>query len=154
MRKKQLLVDKWIKHRGNTKGFTLTEVITVIIIIGALAGLAIPRYLVSVEKVKSAEGVQLLTELLGSERRYSLENSAYTTDITNLDFTTPSWGNFNQPAAADFGSTVVGNGGALVTITRNNNSNSFGNYTLTINETTGVVTCAGGSSSICTRMGF
>jgi len=69
------------------KGFTLLELIVVIIIIGVLASLGIPQYIRVTEKARQAEGVRALGALRGAQQRYYARMSAYTTLLTNLDAT-------------------------------------------------------------------
>jgi len=59
------------------KSFTLVELLTVIVIIGVLAALALPRYQFTLEKVKSSEGVQILNVLLKAQKRYFMETGTY-----------------------------------------------------------------------------
>ena len=71
--------------KKNLSGFTLIEIIITIIIIGAIAGAALPRFTGTVERVKVAEGKQILLSLLNAQKVYYLENSQYATDIDDLD---------------------------------------------------------------------
>lgn len=55
---------------NRNSAFTLTEVVAVIIIIGVLANLALPRYHIFVERMRAAEGMQILTALLGAQNAF------------------------------------------------------------------------------------
>src|SRR3989338_9025198 len=54
--------------------FTLLEMMTVMIILTVIGGLALPRYQSVVERSRSAEGVQILTTLLAAQHRFRLES--------------------------------------------------------------------------------
>ena len=103
------------KDRGvgyyKRNGFTLIEIIIVVVILGVLASLAIPRVTASSEFSVSSEGRQILIILLGGQTRYKLENGAYSTDATLLDVSYPAPHYF---AAA----TAANNVNAVASITR------------------------------------
>jgi len=72
------------------KGFTLLELIVVIIIIAIIAGLGIPQYIRVAEKAKQAEGLRLLGALRQSQQRYFARYSVYAIGaaaLPNLDVT-------------------------------------------------------------------
>ena len=131
-----------MKCLNNARGFTLVEIMTVVIIMGVMAAIAIPKVVAPGEQVTSGEGRQILVTLLGAQKRYLLENNAYTAAIANLDVTFPASQYFNPPAALNPG--VAGN---VASIARNN-----GQYTLSVDDT-GVITCAGGgcAAAKCTK---
>lgn len=66
------------------KGFTLLELIVVIIIIGILATLGITQYTKIVEKGRIAEARVILGQIRTSEVAYSQEYGNYTSTLTDL----------------------------------------------------------------------
>jgi len=74
----------------NKKGFTLLEVLIVVIIIGILASIALPQYTATIEKSKSAEAAMNIGGLRTSVDRYWYQTSAATTSIADLDIDNPN----------------------------------------------------------------
>jgi prepilin-type N-terminal cleavage/methylation domain-containing protein len=72
------------------KGFTLLELIVVIIIVGILATLGFAQYTKTLEKGRGAEAKLILGNLRSAEEAYYQENSAYTTDVTVLAINAPT----------------------------------------------------------------
>lgn len=67
-------------------GFTLVELMVVVVIIGILAMVAYPSYQESVLKTRRADGQGLLLEIMNSQERYYTQNNTYTTDLTDLGY--------------------------------------------------------------------
>ena len=112
------------KKRANKKhGFTLIELMVVVIIVGILAAVAIPLYRSNVKKAMASEGAALLGSVMTAERVYYAENSAYTTTQANLnvDATGNKYFTAYTVSSADsagFTATSSGTGGAAgVTVT-------------------------------------
>ena len=58
-------------------GFTLTEVLIVVAILGILASLAIPRLFPQTERARSAEAISMLSAIRQGEEAYRLEKGNY-----------------------------------------------------------------------------
>jgi prepilin-type N-terminal cleavage/methylation domain-containing protein len=56
------------------RGFTLLEVLIVVIVIGILAAIALPQYTATIEKARSAEALGILGSLRSSMERYWYEH--------------------------------------------------------------------------------
>ena len=72
----------------NKKGFTLLELLVVILIVGVLAAIAIPQYQMAVRKTEFATLQPMVNAILDAENRYFLVNGTFT-DILNLDIDLP-----------------------------------------------------------------
>lgn len=68
-----------------SKGFTLTELLMVVVILGILGGIAIPRYFPQAEKARVAEAVSMLSAIRQAEEGYRLENGTYLALATAAD---------------------------------------------------------------------
>ena len=69
----------------NKKGFTLMELLIVVLLIGILAGIAIPQYFNAIERQRSVEALGVLGDIEKAQMRYAAINEAFTTDFSNLD---------------------------------------------------------------------
>lgn len=74
-------------HRN--KGFTLVELMIVVVIIGILAALAIPRFMSSTVKAKQSEAKQLIKQVFTLENAYRQEYDTYTSNTLSLGFSVP-----------------------------------------------------------------
>ncbi|MBI3324229.1 MAG: prepilin-type N-terminal cleavage/methylation domain-containing protein [Candidatus Omnitrophica bacterium] len=72
--------------KKKTAGFTLLELLIVVIIIGILASLAMPQFLKTKEKSYMAEALAILGAIRNSEIRYYANQSTYTLTVAELDF--------------------------------------------------------------------
>ena len=75
---------------ATVKGFTLLELIVVIIILGILATLGFTQYTKMVEKGRTAEARVVLGQLRSAQVAYYQEYGAYTATIGNLAVEVPA----------------------------------------------------------------
>lgn len=69
-------------------GFTLIELMIVVAIVAILASIAYPSYQDSIRKGKRSDGEGLLLQIEALQGRYLYDNGSYTTDLTDLGFST------------------------------------------------------------------
>lgn len=136
----------FLSCKKQNKGFTLIEIIVVIIIVGTLAAIALPRFTGMFERTRVSEGIQFLTVLLGAQKAYEVENGAYATVAGDLDIEITRSANFVlPPTVANPGNPVTN---PIATILRT------GAYTLCINEE-GTISCKnGGGGFTCAQAGI
>lgn len=79
------------------RGFTLIELLIVVVIIGILASFAIPNFRNTKGKARAAGLKSDLRNLATAQEAYFYDNTAYTSNLTNLNIllspgTTVTWG--------------------------------------------------------------
>ncbi len=107
--------------------FTLLELLIVLVIIGILVTLALPRYMDSINKARCAEAKQVLRAQADAIWQYYTETSSMPTDINSVDIKAPASKYFNYFFTA---------AGATASVSANakfNGSNglSYRTYTIT-----------------------
>ena len=137
------------------KGFTLVELLIVVVIIGVLVTVALPKYKVALEKGRATEGVANAHAVSEAVNAYYIQNyNSYGTTaqlctyaLGNADCTEGSRGNANITNNKFFtypDISLSNNGVATVTVSRRLTGTK--RYTVTITNQDGVitnVTCTG-----------
>ena len=71
--------------RKKEKGFTLVELMIVVVIIGILASIAIPKFSALISKTKVTEAKQILRQIINLEKSFYQIGSLYSTVATGTD---------------------------------------------------------------------
>ncbi len=80
-------------HYKGKAGFTLIELIVVVIIVGLLASIALPQYAAFVERARATEAISAIGAVKTAEQTYRIETGSYiacadaTAITTNLGIT-------------------------------------------------------------------
>jgi len=69
-----------------TKGFTLLELMVVVVIAGILTSIALPAYRAYVLKSHRTAAINAILDLASRQARYYTTNNAYTTSLLTLGF--------------------------------------------------------------------
>ena len=92
----------------NELGFTLLELLVVVLMIGILAAIALPQYRRSVEKAKVAEALVNIKAIEGSMQRYLLNSGSLPStniwfkDIADIDLSGGEWVANDEYVTKDF----------------------------------------------------
>lgn len=77
---------KYWNRAVNESGFSLTELMVVLVIIGVLVLLALPRLLPVVTKAKTTEAKLMLKQVHTLQQTYKFENDRYSAVLSDIGF--------------------------------------------------------------------
>ena len=89
------------KNKNLKQGFTLLELLVVVLIIGILAAIALPQYKKVVAKARAVEAIMTLKSITDAQERYALANNNYTNDLEELDISVNPDGTYFTFACKD-----------------------------------------------------
>lgn len=110
------------------KGFTLMELIVVVIIVGILAMVGLPQFFQVAERGRAAEAAGILGTIRSAQMRYYAEKEAYAASCSDLDSNFTALKYFGTPSCTATDATMAKSAGAA--------------YTMKINYATGNLTCS------------
>lgn len=76
--------EKNVNNMKKTRGFTLIEVMIVVVIVAILAAIAIPSYQSQIQKTRRADATSTLSQIAAAQERYFFTNNEYVTAEANL----------------------------------------------------------------------
>ena len=118
-------------RNGRRDGFTLLELMVVVLVIGILAATAVPQYARVTEKSKAAEALAALFTIKGAQDRYFNKYGNYClgpVSTCGLDLAPPNLKYFNAWGNMTVGGTAPS---WKTTVTRNQTTAYYGAYSLT-----------------------
>jgi len=73
----------------NNKGFTLLELLVVVLIIGILAAIALPQYNKIILKANLHKGIPFVASLYQAQQSHYMVHGSFAKNLTDLDITLP-----------------------------------------------------------------
>ncbi len=117
-----------------SRGFTLIELMIVIVIVGILASIAYPAYLNQVRESRRTEAKAALQEVMNSQERHYTTDNTYTNDMTDLGYANDPFttdGGWYQVDGVACGAGGVGECIQLTATAQNDQTkDACGNFTL------------------------
>jgi len=111
-------MKKMMNRKNKSKGFTLVELMVVVIIVGILAAVAVPIYRQNVKRAMASEGSALLGSVLTAERVYFAEHNTFATETDKAALGVETTGNkyfkdftIESADANGFKATTIGEAG-------------------------------------------
>jgi type IV pilus assembly protein PilA len=113
----QKLIER--RHKGTEEGFTLIELMVVVLIIAILIAIAIPTFLGARTRAQDRQAQSNLRNAFAAEKVVYTDNQAFTTDVATLSGIEPSLTYVaanNVTAATDAKQIYVNVNGTTVTL--------------------------------------
>ncbi|GEM_PF-504515 len=144
------------KQNTSKSGFTLLELLIVVIIVSILAAVALPQFTKITEKSRAAEGVMILGAIRTAHLAYYLEHGVYRQEGPwndpnglDVDISTPKYFIWCPTSPSEgFAPGAVARVKREVPLT-----SPFGQYNLKITPE-GKIYCWGGNPGACKALGF
>ena len=152
------IMNKENKKRNKKKGFTLIEILVVVLIIGVLAAIALPSYMRSVERSRATGPMTNLGSIAKAQKAYRMGTEHYTDNVGNLDISLKDETNGEDANGSTFESEfftykVYGDDKAAATATRKNVDEDK-KYELSVDYNTNKIYCRPIENKTCIDLGL
>ena len=139
------------KLRKNKKGFTLTEMLVVVLIMAVLAAISMPMYRFAVERTRATQGILTLEQIAKAQNIYNAKRGKYANTMLPLSLDMPDTdGNVIKGSKFSdryFDYEIFGDNYAAATAQRNT-----GEYEFSVDYATGEIFCLPVDNEICKKL--
>ncbi len=131
------------RHKKKENGFTLIELMIVVVIISIISAMAIPRFMLSTNRAKQSEAKQILKQIYVMQRAYKQEFSVYPSYAATTPGTAAIWADIGVDIQASAKYSYVCVGGAnSFTATATTNLDDDGDIDTWVVTEAGEVSCS------------
>lgn len=128
-------------HRTQERGFTLVELMIVVVIIGILSAIAMPKFSAMISKAKASEAKAILNQIVSLEVTHYYKNSAFiefdNVSVPAIDFELPVNSTFSYKFEDNGDGTGIATATEIVDL--NGDGDTTDGLTLDTNKTRGVL---------------
>ena len=111
-------------------GFSLVELTIVVVILGVLSMMAVPRYQTAIERAKAAEAFTYLSQIEGAQERHNARTGEYAKNAKQLDIKMDVPKHFRVGTFSSYDWQTQWE----LRLIRQSVASGFGNYTVTWNQ--------------------